>query len=119
MDDGQIIDLYWARSEAAISETAKKYSKYCHTIAFHILHNHEDSKECVNDTYRRAWGAIPPRRPNRLSTFPGKITRNLSLNKYEQYAAEKRGSGQVPLALDELHSCCRQRGANHRGRGFG
>lgn len=105
MDDGQIIDLYWARSEAAISETAKKYSKYCHTIAFNILHNHEDSKECVNDTYRRAWGAIPPRRPNRLSTFLGKITRNLSLNKYAQYAAEKRGSGQVPLVLDEQQDC--------------
>lgn len=105
MDDGQIIDLYWARSEAAISETANKYSKYCHTIAFNILHNNEDSEECVNDTYMRAWGVMPPKRPNRLSTFLGKITRNLSLNKYEQYAAEKRGSGQVPLALDELQDC--------------
>lgn len=105
MNDGQIIDLYWARSETAISETANKYSKYCHTIAFNILHNNEDAEECVNDTYMRAWGAIPPQRPNRLSTFLGKITRNLSLNKYERYAAEKRGFGQVPLALDELQDC--------------
>ncbi|NCB51243.1 MAG: RNA polymerase sigma factor [Clostridia bacterium] len=105
MDDGQIIDLYWARSEAAISETANKYSRYCHTIAFNILHSNEDSEECVNDTYMRAWGAIPPQRPNRLSTFLGKITRNLSLNRYEQYATEKRGSGQVPLVLDELQDC--------------
>ena len=105
MDDGQIIDLYWARSETAISETANKYNKYCHTIAFNILHNSEDSEECVNHTYMRAWNAMPPKRPNRLSTFLGKITRNLSLNKYEKYAAEKRGCGQVPLALDELQDC--------------
>lgn len=105
MDDGQIIDLYWARSEAAISETASKYSRYCHSIAFNILHNNEDSEECVNDTYMRAWGAMPPQRPNRLSTFLGKITRNLSLNKYEKFTAEKRGFGQVPLVLDELQDC--------------
>lgn len=105
MDDGQIIDLYWARSETAISETANKYSKYCHTIAFNILHSNEDAEECVNDTYMRAWGVMPPKRPNRLRAFLGKITRNLSLNKYEQYTAEKRGSGQVPLVLDELQDC--------------
>lgn len=105
MEDKQLIDLYWERSETAISETAKKYNRYCHTIAFNILHNNEDAEECVNDTYMRAWGVIPPQRPNRLSTFLGKITRNLSLNKYEKYAAEKRGFGQVPLALDELQDC--------------
>lgn len=105
MDDKQIIDLYWARSESAISETANKYSKYCHTIAFNILHNNEDSEECVNDTYMRAWGAMPPQKPNRLSTFLGKITRNLALNKYEKYATTKRGGGQMPLALEELQDC--------------
>ena len=105
MDDGQIIDLYWARSETAISETANKYGRYCHTIAYNILHNNEDAEECVSDTYMRAWGAMPPKRPNRLSTFLGKITRNLSLNKYERYTAEKRGLGQVPLVLDELQDC--------------
>lgn len=105
MDDGQIIELYWARSETAISETANKYSKYCHCIAYNILHSNEDAEECVNDTYMRAWGAMPTQRPNRLSTFLGKITRNLSLNKYEKHTAEKRGFGQVPLALDELQDC--------------
>jgi RNA polymerase sigma-70 factor (ECF subfamily) len=105
MDDQQIIDLYWARSENAISETAEKYGKYCHTIAYHILHNDEDSEECVNDTYLRAWEAMPPQRPHRLSAFLGKITRNLSLDRYKRLAAEKRGSGQVPLALDELLDC--------------
>lgn len=105
MDDKQILDLYWARSERAISETADKYGKYCHYIAYSILHNAEDSEECVNETYLKAWGSIPPGRPNRLSTFLGKITRNLSLNRYKQYTAEKRGGGQVALALDELQEC--------------
>lgn len=105
MDDAQIIDLYWARAETAISETANKYSKYCHAIAFNILYNQEDSEECVNDTFLRAWDAMPPQRPNRLSTFLGKITRNLALNKYEKSTAKKRGGGQVPLVLHELQDC--------------
>lgn len=105
MDDGQIVALYWARSEAAISETADKYGRYCRYIAYSILCNHEDAEECVNDTYIRAWGAMPPQRPSRLSVFLGKITRNLSLNKYEKGMAKKRGLGQVPLVLDELADC--------------
>ena len=48
MDDKQILDLYWARSESAISETTKKYGKYCHFIAYNILRNAEDSEECVS-----------------------------------------------------------------------
>lgn len=105
MDEKQIIDLYWARSERAIDETARKYGKFCHGIAFNILANHQDSEECVNDTYLQTWNAIPPRRPNKLSAFLGKITRNLALKKYERYAAQKRGGGQVVLALEELSEC--------------
>lgn len=105
MDDNRIIGLYLDRSELAISETAKKYGRYCHYIAYNILHNEEDSEECVNETYLRTWNAIPPKRPNRLRTFLGKITRNLSLNKWEKLSAEKRGAGQVSLVLDELIEC--------------
>lgn len=105
MDDNQIIALYWARSETAIAETAKKYGSYCHQIAWHILCNREDSEECVNDTWLRTWEAIPPTRPERLSAFLGKITRNLALQRYEKYNAAKRGSGQVSLALHELEGC--------------
>jgi RNA polymerase sigma-70 factor (ECF subfamily) len=104
MDDQQIVDLYWKRDESAIAETQKKYGKYCHTIAYAILHSHEDAEECVNDTYLRAWGAIPPAKPGRLSTFLGKITRNLSLDRYEKNTAQKR-SGPVELVLDELCEC--------------
>lgn len=102
MEDSRIIDLYWQRSEAAIGETEKKYARYCHSISFNILHSKEDAEECVNDTWLNAWNAMPPRRPNCLSTFLGRITRNLSLDRFKRYNAEKRGGGQLELALDEL-----------------
>ena len=104
MDDQKIVDLYWERSEDAIKETQKKYGKYCYHIAYTILYSNEDAEECVNDTYLRAWGAIPPAKPNRLSTFLGKITRNLALDRLEKNQAQKRG-GAIEIALDELSEC--------------
>lgn len=105
MDDRQIIALYNERSEAALSETAKKYGRYCRTVAYNILRNEEDSEECVNDTWLRAWESIPPQCPERLSAFLGKITRNLALNRYKHKNREKRGGGQTVLVLEELNEC--------------
>ena len=105
MDDRQIIDLFHERSEAAISETANKYGNYCYSIAYRILQDEQDSEECVNDTYLRAWEAIPPHCPNKLSTFLGKITRNLAMNRYTYYRREKRGCGKMELVLEELQGC--------------
>ena len=102
MEDCRIIDLYWQRSETAIDETAKKYARYCHSISFNILHSPEDAEECVNDTWLNAWNAMPPRRPSCLATFLGRVTRNLSLDRFKRYSAEKRGGGQTELALEEL-----------------
>ena len=105
MKDEEIVELYWKRSEMAITETSEKYGSYCRAISYNILNNAEDAEECVNDTWLGAWKSMPPRRPNRLATFLGKITRNLSLNRFKQYAAEKRGGGQTELALSELEDC--------------
>ena len=105
MDDKSIIDLYLDRSEQAISETSVKNGKNCVSIAFNILSDKEDSEESVNDTYLAAWNNIPPRVPSILSTFLGKITRNISLNRWKSRRAYKRGGGEVPLALDELEEC--------------
>ncbi len=105
MRDTEIIELYFSRNEIAITETAKTYGKYCNTIAYNILHNIEDAKECVNDTYLGAWNSIPPHRPRQLATFLGKITRNISLNLYKHYNTQKRGQGQTELALSELNDC--------------
>lgn len=105
MKDQEIIDLYWQRDETAIVRTSEKYGSYCHTIACNILSREEDAEECVNDTWLGAWKSMPPHRPDRLSAYLGKITRNLSLNRLRQYTAEKRGGTQTDLALSELEDC--------------
>ena len=105
MEDAQIVDLYFARSEQAIAETSRKYGKYLHAIAYNILSSHRDSEEAVNDTYLGAWRSIPPHRPSRLSTYLGKITRRCALEKWKAAVAQKRGGGEVMLALEELGEC--------------
>ena len=105
MEDSRIIELYWQRNEAAISETAKSYGKYCYHIAFNILYDEQDSLDCVNDTYLKVWNCIPPHRPSRFKAFIGKIVRNLSINFYNKRNAEKRGSGQMEALLSELGEC--------------
>ncbi|MBQ9974260.1 MAG: sigma-70 family RNA polymerase sigma factor [Oscillospiraceae bacterium] len=105
MDDNKIIDLYWARSQQAIAESDRKYGTYCRTIARNILPRLEDAEECVNDTWLRAWNAMPPQRPSVLQAFFGKLTRNLSLDRWRREHAAKRGGSQIELALDELEDC--------------
>lgn len=101
MNDQQIIALYFERNEQAIAETAAKYGRLCHGIAYNILNNHEDCEECVNDTYIGVWNAIPPTRPNNLMAFVCRVARNLSLKRLEFLKRGKRSADMV-LALDEL-----------------
>ena len=102
MDDRQIIELYNERDENAIKETSDKYGNYCFSIAHNILACNQDSEECVNDTWLQTWNSIPPQMPNCLKAFLAKITRNLSLNRYKEKMRDKRGNGEVVLALDEM-----------------
>ena len=102
MEDEKIVDLYWARSEKAVSETAAKYGKYCRTIAFNILASEEDAEECLNDTWMKAWNSMPQNRPSRLAPYLGKLTRWLSLTRLRENNSLKRGGGELPLVLDEL-----------------
>ena len=105
MNDKSIVDLYFSRDEEAITQTDKKYGRYCYSIAYNILTNKEDAEESVSDTYMTAWRAIPPRRPSVLSTFLGKITRHISIDRWRERVATKRGGGEVTLALEELEDC--------------
>ncbi|MCL2766748.1 MAG: sigma-70 family RNA polymerase sigma factor [Peptococcaceae bacterium] len=105
MTDTEIIELYWNREQTAITQSANQYGRYCYSIAYGILRNNEDSEECITDTWYRAWEAIPPQRPNILSLFFGKITRNLAFNRYKMYRAQKRGGSEMSLVLHELEEC--------------
>ena len=102
MEDLEIVELYWLRDESALEETARKYGRYCYSIAYGILHNEADAEECVNDAYTAVWRAIPPHRPDVFSVFLGKITRRLALKSLRKKEALKRGGGEVPLILDEF-----------------
>lgn len=105
MDDASIIDLYFNRDEQAIRETDLAYGSYCKTVAHNILQNSEDVEEAVADTWLKAWNSIPPNRPMHLKLYLAKITRNIALNTYREQSAQKRGGGQVVLALEELEEC--------------
>lgn len=105
MKDTEILDLYFQRDQRALAETQKSYGNYCYSIAWRILYDREDAEECVNDTWLKAWNAIPPSRPGRLSLFLGTITRNLSLDRWKGKRAMKRGQGETQVALEELEEC--------------
>ena len=105
MDDSQIIELYWDRSEDAIAQTDQKYGGYCRRISLNILHNQQDAEECVSDAYLGVWNAIPPQRPAVFSAFLGKITRNISLHRWQKNRAAKRGGGETGVLLSELEDC--------------
>ena len=103
MEDLQIIDLFIDRNEQAIQETDAKYGRLCFSVANRILESNEDSEECVNDTWLRAWDEIPPTRPNHFSAFLCKITRILSLKKLEFSNAMKRTPSFI-VSFEELES---------------
>lgn len=105
MEDQEIIALYWNRDQRAIAETSEKYGAFLQTIAWNVLRNHSDADECVNDTYLRTWNAIPPSQPSAFRVWLGRITRNLSLDRWKQANAAKRGGTETELLLEELDAC--------------
>lgn len=114
MEDEQILRLFFARSEQAITETQRTYGAYCRTIAGNILGNPEDCEECLDDVYMKLWEQIPPRRPKSLRAFLGAVTRNTALSMYRTYHAEKRGGGIPSVALSELEECIGGSGVEER-----
>ncbi len=105
MDDTAIITLFWARNEEALAETARKYGGMLSALAFRVLGDPEDSRETVNDTYLRAWNAIPPARPERLCPYLCRIARRLAIDRLRRRDAQKRAGESYALALEELSDC--------------
>lgn len=109
MNDEAIVALFWERSETAIEQTSKAYGDYCRVIAMGILENESDAEECVSDTYLSAWNAIPPAHPNNLKTYLGKLTRNHALSMLRKRDAQKRGSGEMHIILEECQNLLTER----------
>ena len=102
MEDERIVALFWERSEAALSESRAKYGSYLRALAFRILRSFPDAEETENDALFLAWNAIPPHKPQDLKAFLGKICRQSAIDRYRAKNRDKRGGGEVPLALEEL-----------------
>ena len=102
LTDEKIIALYFGRKEAAIDETERKYGGYLLAIAQNILHSREDSEECVNDTYWKAWSTIPPTRPDFFRAFLAKITRHTALDRYDEAKRQKRIPAELMVSLSDF-----------------
>lgn len=105
MEDHDIVALYWARDEGAIAQTERKYGGYLLTVAMRILADREDGLECVNDSYLRAWNSMPPQRPQRLSTYLGRLTRQGAIDLLRGQSRQKRRGTEYALSLSELEDC--------------
>ncbi len=105
MDDSQIVSLYWDRDEQAIRETEIKYDRYLTKIACNILHDREDSRESVNDTYLAAWNSMPPHRPSALPAYLAKLTRRIAIDLFRYRTRGKRMASEYSLSLTELGDC--------------
>ncbi len=103
MEDSKIVDLYWARDEAAISESDRKYGRMLNSLSYSLLSSREDAEECVNDTYIDAWNAMPVARPDYLGAFLSKITRRISIDRFRRSHSEKRGG--IDNLCAELTEC--------------
>jgi len=105
MNDLLIVQLFWERSEQALEQAKQKYGAYCLSIARNILFSGQDAEEAAQDTWLAAWNSIPPQRPAMLKTYLGKLTRRIALKKCRERMTQKRGGGELPLALSELEDC--------------
>lgn len=112
MRDEEIVELFFRRDEKAIDETDRKYGNYSRTIANNILGNRQDVDECLDDTYMKIWGCIPPTRPRIFKAFLARITRNTAFNMFQKYHTQKRGGGNIADVLDELGECIPDHNSN-------
>ncbi len=102
MTDRDIVELFLDRDERAIREISEKYRNYCAKIALNILGSYDEAEECVNDALMKAWESIPPHEPELLSSYLGRLTRNIAINVRRGSLAEKRGRGETDAVFEEL-----------------
>jgi len=103
MEDYQIVDLYWSRSEQAIEQSERKYGRMLQSISLSLLHSAQDAEECVSDTYIAAWNRMPEERPQYLGAFLSKIVRHISISRFRREHRQKRGG--MDNFVEELSEC--------------
>lgn len=105
MQDNEIVGLYLNRDEKAIEQSQKKYGRYLAKIAYNILRDTEDCKECVNEAYLAAWNSIPPHKPEVLRTYLVMLVRRICVKRAEKKYCQKRFGGAYAVSLSELEEC--------------
>lgn len=106
LSDREIVALLFARSEEAIAALESRFGRLCRRIAVNILHCEEDAEECVSDTYLAVWDSVPPKEPDPLMPYVGRIARNFALDRCRYNRAARRSSdGDVLLSeVEEIVS---------------
>ena len=102
LDDDTIIALYWSRDEKAIEETDFKYRRYLFSIAYRVLHDRQDSEECLNDTYLGVWNAIPPTKPNVFKAFLTTVAHRIAIKRYHSLLRRRIIPSEMTVSLSEL-----------------
>lgn len=99
-DDQQLIELFFARDERAIKETAIKYSTACMQTAMNIVGSRRDAEECVNDSLLILWQSIPPKNPEYFAAYLMAIVRYRAIRCVKSLHREKRGGKYIRLDLE-------------------
>ncbi|MBR5712358.1 MAG: RNA polymerase sigma factor [Lachnospiraceae bacterium] len=102
MTDAEIVELYFQRDERAIRETMNRYHRYLTKVAMQILGDEQDAEECVNDAYLSAWNSMPDYRPEVLSAYLIKITRQKAIDKLRYRQRQKRQGSEYAVSFEEL-----------------
>lgn len=102
MDDAKILALFAERDERALKALREKYEPLCMTVAYNILGNREDAEECFCDAMMHLWEAIPPAMPDSLGAYFLTAVRNAARNRLSMACTQRRGGGQLTVAIDEL-----------------
>lgn len=109
-----IIELLERRDEQGLELLKEKYAGFCYAIIYHLLRDHEQTEEALNDVWLRIWNSIPPARPARIRAYLTRVSRNVAMDYYRYNHAERRSA--IIIMLDELKECIPDPNWDERGR---
>ena len=89
-----------SRDETAIELLKIHYGDYCYRMIYHLLRNHGETEEALNDVWMKVWNSIPPAKPEHLRLYVAKIARNTALDYIKHNRAEMRCG--ITTLLDEI-----------------